>query len=69
VKTNKNIHAVILEAEETNRLYQSINQSINPLWYGMVSHWFSGHFQEYLPFSNLKQHYSAALGLGALLSS
>src|SRR6218665_1442050 len=33
------------------------------LWYGMVSHWLSGHL------SNLKQHYSAALGLGALLSS
>src|SRR6218665_3603938 len=33
------------------------------LWYGMVSHWLSGHFQEYSPrnsFSNLKQHYSAA---------
>src|SRR6218665_1619301 len=42
------------------------------LWYGMVSHWLSGHFLEYSPrnsFSNLKQHYSAALGLGALLSS
>src|SRR6218665_2530697 len=40
------------------------------LWYGMVSHWLSGHFLEYSPknfFSNLKQHYSAALGLGALL--
>ena len=34
----------------------------------MVSHWLSGHFLEYSPgnsFSNLKQHYSAALGLGA----
>ena len=42
------------------------------LWYGMVSHWLSGHFLEYSPrnsFSNLKQHYSAALGLEALLSS
>src|SRR6218665_2333634 len=42
------------------------------IWYGMVSHWLSGHFLEYSPktsFSNLKQHYSAALGLGALLSS
>src|SRR6218665_1179536 len=42
------------------------------LWYGMVSHWLSGHFLEYSPrnsFSNLKQHYSASLGLGALLSS
>src|SRR6218665_1757326 len=42
------------------------------LWYGMISHWLSGHFLEYSPrnsFSNLKQHYSAALGLGALLSS
>ena len=42
------------------------------LWYGMVSHWLSGHCQEYSPrnsFSNLKQHYSAVLGLGALLSS
>jgi len=42
------------------------------LWYGMVSHWLSGHFLEYSPrnsFSNLKQHYSAALGFGALLSS
>src|SRR6218665_1038877 len=42
------------------------------LWYGMVSHWLSGHFLEYSPrnsFSNLKQHYSAALGLRALLSS
>src|SRR6218665_2293118 len=42
------------------------------LWYGMVSHWLSGHFLEYSPrnsFSNLKQHYSATLGLGALLSS
>ena len=42
------------------------------LWYGMVSHWLSGSFQEYSPwnsFSNLKQHYSAALGLGALLSN
>src|SRR6218665_1328171 len=42
------------------------------LWYGMVSHWLSSHFLEYSPrnsFSNLKQHYSAALGLGALLSS
>src|SRR6218665_4076840 len=41
------------------------------LWYGMVSHLLSGHFLEYSPrnyFSNLKQHYSAALGLGALLS-
>src|SRR6218665_3934256 len=42
------------------------------LWYGMVSHWLSGHFLRYSPgnsFSNLKQHYLAALGLGALLSS
>src|SRR6218665_3518750 len=42
------------------------------LLYGMVSHWLSGHFLEYSPrnsFSTLKQHYSAALGLGALLSS
>src|SRR6218665_1687347 len=42
------------------------------LWYGMVSHWLSGHFLEYSPrhsFSNLKQHYSAELGLAALLSS
>ena len=42
------------------------------LWYGMVSHWFSGHFLEYSPrnsFSNLNQHYLAGLGLGALLSS
>src|SRR6218665_2612660 len=42
------------------------------LWYGIVTHWLSGHFQEYSPrnsFSNLKQHYSAALGFGALLSS
>src|SRR6218665_3331391 len=44
------------------------------LWHGMVSHWLSGHFLdlEYSPrnsFSNLKQHYLAALGLGALLSS
>src|SRR6218665_351836 len=42
------------------------------LWYGMVSHGLSGHFQEYSPrnsVSNLKQHYSAVLGLGALLSS
>src|SRR6218665_3949680 len=41
-------------------------------WYGMVSHWLCGHLLEYSPrnsFSNLKQHYSAALGLGALLSS
>src|SRR6218665_2999976 len=42
-------------------------------WYGMVSHWLSGHFStEYSPrnsFSNLKQHYLAVLGLGALLSS
>jgi len=38
----------------------------------MVSHWLSGHFLEYSArnsFSNLKQHYSAALGFGALLSS
>jgi len=37
-----------------------------------LSHWLYGHFQEYSPrnsFSNLKQHYSTALGLGALLSS
>src|SRR6218665_1696423 len=30
------------------------------LWYGMVSHWLSGHLQECSPrnsFSNLKQHY------------
>src|SRR6218665_1286163 len=42
------------------------------LWYGMVSHWLSSHFLEYSPrnsFSNLKQHYLAMLGLGALLSS
>src|SRR6218665_1963527 len=42
------------------------------LWYEMVSHWLYGHFLEYSPrnsFSNLKQHYSAVLGLGALLSS
>src|SRR6218665_1109486 len=42
------------------------------LWYGMGSHWLSGHFLEYSPrnsFSNLKQHYSAALELVALLSS
>ena len=42
------------------------------LWYGMVSQWFSGHFQEYSPsnsFSNLKQHYFAVLGLEMLLSS
>src|SRR6218665_843110 len=42
------------------------------LWYVMVSHWISSHFLEYSPrnsFSNLKQHYSATLGLGALLSS
>src|SRR6218665_884086 len=42
------------------------------LWYGRVSHWLSGPFLEYSPrnsFSNLKQHYSAALWLGALLSS
>ena len=42
------------------------------LWYGMVSHWLSGHFLEYSTrnsFRNLKQHYSVALGLGALLSS
>src|SRR6218665_1247429 len=42
------------------------------LWYEMVSHWLSSHFLEYSPinsFSNLKQHYSAALGLGALVSS
>ena len=41
------------------------------LWYGIVSQWLSGHYLEYSPrnsFSNLKQHYSAALGLGALLS-
>jgi len=41
------------------------------LWYGMVSHWLSGHFLGYSvrnSFSNLKQHYSAMLGLGALLS-
>src|SRR6218665_3003330 len=37
------------------------------LWYGMVSHWLSGHFLEYSlrnSFSNLKQHYSAVLRLG-----
>src|SRR6218665_2339065 len=42
------------------------------LCYGIVSHWLSGHFLEYSPrnsFSSLKQHYSDALGLGALLSS
>src|SRR6218665_3488426 len=42
------------------------------LWYGMVSHWLSSSLLEYSPrnsFSNLKQHYSAALRLGALLSS
>src|SRR6218665_617584 len=42
------------------------------LWYGMVSHWFSGHFLEYSPrnsFINSKQHYLTALGLGSLLSS
>src|SRR6218665_2517132 len=42
------------------------------LWYGMVSHLLPGHFLGYSPrisFSNLKQHYLAALGLGALLSS
>src|SRR6218665_1007183 len=42
------------------------------LWYGMVSHWLSSHFQEYSPrnsFSNLKQHYSATLGLRTLPSS
>src|SRR6218665_691704 len=42
------------------------------LWYGMVSHWLSSHFLGYSPrnsFSNLKQHYLAVLGLGALLSS
>ena len=35
------------------------------LWYGMVSHWLSGHFLECSPrnsFSNLKQHYSARWG-------
>ena len=43
-----------------------------PFNYGIVSHWLFGHFQEYSPrnsFSNLKQHYLAALGFGALLSS
>src|SRR6218665_1777836 len=42
------------------------------LWSGMVSDWLSGHFLEYSSrnsFSNSKQHYSAVLGLGALLSS
>ena len=32
------------------------------LWYGMVSHWLSGHLLGYSPrnsFSNLKQHYLA----------
>src|SRR6218665_1444710 len=51
---------------------QSQASSVVGLWYGMVSHWLSGHFLEYSPrnsFSNLKQHYSTALGLGALLSS
>jgi len=41
-------------------------------WSRMVSRWLSGHFQEYSPrnsFSNSKQHCSAALGSGALLSS
>ena len=38
------------------------------LWYEMVSHWLSGHFQGYSPrnsFSNLKQHYLAVLGLAS----
>jgi len=42
------------------------------LWFGMVSHWLSGHLIEYYPrnsFRNLKQHYSTELELRVLLSS
>src|SRR6218665_2960725 len=44
--------------------FQILSSPWLALWYGMVSHWLSGHFLEYSPrnsFSNLKQHYSAAL--------